>query len=141
MNRGFFASAIPANLLSMVRFGLVGLATAVVNFSIFWLMHERLNANSVVAVSFSFVLAAVFQFVLNQTFTFHGVFRVANALKFSALLAINYVVSVFVVYISTTCFLISPYISIIISLCVTTPLGYVVSRFWVYMRPIGSPRV
>lgn len=58
-------------LVHAFRFGLVGIAGLLVDFSVTWMMKEALYVDAYLANASGFVLAASGNFYLNKKWTFH----------------------------------------------------------------------
>jgi putative flippase GtrA len=59
-------------LLKFLKFGIVGLTGMVIDFSITFLLKEKLKVHRYIASSTGFISAATFNYVLNRIWTFHS---------------------------------------------------------------------
>jgi putative flippase GtrA len=59
-------------LSNMIKFGIVGLSGMIVDFSITWLLKEKLSLNKYVANSVGFSAAVVNNYLLNRYWTFNS---------------------------------------------------------------------
>ncbi|ANI90211.1 glycosyl transferase family 2 [Arachidicoccus ginsenosidimutans] len=55
-----------------IRFGIVGFSGMIVDFSVTWLLKEKLKINKYIANSFGFVCAASSNYLLNRIWTFQS---------------------------------------------------------------------
>ncbi|MEI6410078.1 MAG: GtrA family protein [Bacteroidota bacterium] len=58
--------------LKFVKFGVVGVSGVFVDFSITWLLRDKLKLNQYVANSTGFMCAVVSNYILNRIWTFHS---------------------------------------------------------------------
>jgi putative flippase GtrA len=59
-------------LLKFLKFGVVGLTGMVIDFSITFLLKEKLKIHRYIASSTGFISAATFNYILNRIWTFHS---------------------------------------------------------------------
>jgi putative flippase GtrA len=123
------------NRLSILSFLTVGAIAAVINFASFVLFWNFIQLNYQIAVSFSFILSVIFHFTANRHFTFKN-----NTTKCHRQLP-RYLIMVFINYFTTLiviCSVVeflhgSPYLGNLIAIGVTVNIGYIMSRFWVFV--------
>ncbi len=61
-----------AIFFKLLRFGVVGLSGMVIDFSITWLVKERLRWNKYLANTFGFSLAVINNYIINRLWTFES---------------------------------------------------------------------
>ncbi len=59
-------------VLKMLKYCLVGLTGMIIDFSTTWLMKEKVKINRFVANSMGFTIAAISNYLLNKSWTFHS---------------------------------------------------------------------
>ena len=59
-------------VLKMLKYCLVGLTGMIIDFSSTWLMKEKVKINRFVANSIGFTIAAISNYLLNKSWTFHS---------------------------------------------------------------------
>ena len=129
----------PSNLklpyLEIFKFLSVGAFTAGINFLTLYLLLEWLTIDYRFAASVSFLGAAIFQFVSNYIWTFGSrdiAYVYFRFLCYCILLALNYCISMAVIVLVVEVLQASPYHGLILSLFIVTPLGFFLSKNWVY---------
>lgn len=115
-------------------FLLVGGLTAVIYYGLLALFLENAHLEYHVAVTCGYLTAISFQFLANRIVTFDAshIAAVPQAMKFLATAGINYVVTLAVVTAGVELLGVSPYWSVLLALSITTPLGFLLSRKWVF---------
>jgi len=118
----------------LVRFGLVGGATAAIYFAVLTLNLELLRASYTLAVSISYVVSVIFQFAANKYFTFGSkTTRFGRQLpKYLVLLILNYLVTIVVVKFVVEILALSAYCGVLASVPLIMVIGYVLSRRWIF---------
>lgn len=119
----------------ILSFLTVGLLTAICYFSLFSATWKWMHIDYKIAVSFSYITAAFFQFLANRYITFksgsENIFY--QLLKFIVLAGINYVLTLIIVITLVSGLSFYPYIAVIISIGVTVISGFLISKLWVYI--------
>lgn len=123
---------LPSILPVFLRFVLVGGATALLYFSVFWLTFTVGGWASLPAISLSYSISTLFHFFANQAFTFGVRFSPRSILRYAVLWLINYLVTVVIVYACETLLGLSPYFGVCFAVGVTTLISFNVARHWVY---------
>ena len=112
----------------------VGALTAVVYFSCFALIWQKLHFDYKTAVTIAYFLAVIFQFNANRHITFksqHG--HVApQIIKFVTLLIINYIITLIIITSTVHILLLSPYLGMCLSIGATVISGFLLSKKWVF---------
>lgn len=117
-----------------LSFLLVGGITAGVNFGLLAIALEVLRLEYRLSVSVAYAGALSFQFLANRGVTFkaaRGDPRV-QLVRFLLLAGANYLLTLAMVTIGVGLFGISVYAAVFVSLLITTPLGFVLSKRWVF---------
>lgn len=114
-------------------FLLSGALTAVVYFTFFALFWHVLHFNHIIAVSIAYSVAASFHFFANRNITFNikSTNYINQMMKYIMLLTINYLITILGLEISLL-FVTSPYVGLILVTGVTTIVGYLLSKHWVF---------
>ena len=122
------------HLLVFLKFGLVGVTTAVIYFLVMWFSDEILGIQYTVAVSLAYVVSTLFHFLANRHFTFgadHG-HRKSQIVRYLIMWIINYLITMLVVGLSVETIHLSPYIGVCVSVLFTMCVGYILGRYWVF---------
>lgn len=116
------------------RFLLVGFVTAVIYFSSLKIFLEIYKSSTNLAVSTSFIIAVLIHFFLNKFYVFKSGIELNffQFFKFSAVILINLLVTLVIVNLSYKLFDFGPILGSIVALPVTTYVGYVLNKFWVF---------
>lgn len=112
----------------------VGASTGALYFLILQWLFEVLAIEEYIAISISFIVAVIFQFVANKLFVFRGNihFRLIQILKFCLVVGANLVITLFVVWQVSIQLNIGPFGGSLIALPITTAVGYLINKFWVF---------
>lgn len=115
-------------------FLVVGILTAGIYFALFTIFWKFLFIDYRISVSIAYIASVIFQFHMNRNVTFKSLDnKITNQIiKFIILLLINYVLTLMIVTTLVNKLLLSPYLAIICSLSVTTIIGFMLSRLWVF---------
>ena len=123
-----------SHLLAFVKFGLVGVTTALIYFLIMWLSDAVLRFPYRGSVSLAYLVSTVFHFLASRHFTFAaapGRHR-SQIARYLLMWFINYLITILVVGLCVERFYLSPYIGICVSVLFTMCVGYVLGRYWVF---------
>lgn len=117
------------------RYFLVGGSNTVLYTSLLWVFLSKTEFPYAVSIGLSFVGAMCFQYCANKYFTF-GVKSASfgEIGRYLASAAINYSVSVFVVWICLDIINASALLASLVSALCAAIAGYFLSFFWVYRR-------
>jgi len=126
------------NKWSVISFLTVGGLTAILYFSLFSFFFEFMTWAYPKAISISYIFALLFHFNANRYFTFkgHGHSVLPHAIKYLCMIGLNYVVTLGITYIVVENMHLSPYFGLVISIAVTMNIGYFLSRYWIYRKPV-----
>jgi len=116
------------------RFAVVGLATAAVYFALFAILEGLLAWDYRLAVSLAYVAGVAFHFIANRNVTFKGMHGHIGwqLIKYGAVAAINYVVTILVTAAVVEVLHLSAYVGVIAAVAATTISGYILFRDWVF---------
>jgi putative flippase GtrA len=121
-------------LLPVIKFGLVGCTGIAIDFSITWLMKEKMKWNKYVASSAGFCAAVVNNYLLNKYFTFHDV--IANLapqfLKFAAVSLVGLAVSNFLLWLLQKNTALNFYLSKVLVIAVVFLWNYSANAFFTF---------
>lgn len=122
---------------AFLLFALFGLLTATVYFGTLAILLEVVHVEYRWAVSVSYLTGVLFNFSTNRVITFKhrelsGIHR--QILKYSILVAINYLLTILIVIFTVETLCLLPYIGVVFSMGATLITGYILSRFWVFKR-------
>lgn len=119
---------------SFIMFLMIGSLTAGIYISSFLFLFNILHETYQVAVSISYVLSVILHFSANRKFTFKNRTSVlAQQLpRYLILLMINYVITLFVMYVAMELLHMPSYIGIVLTIAATFMLNYFLSKFWIF---------
>jgi len=118
------------------KYLLIGGAIFLLYFSLIHLLVDRLAVPYLIGISISYVIAVSIHFFLNRKFTFSdstGAIRY-QALRYIALLFMNYGVTVGVVALCVERLHQPPYLAAFVGIASTTLVGFVASKYWVFAK-------
>jgi putative flippase GtrA len=119
---------------ALVRFGTVGLLTAILYFASIWLAMNLIRLDYLVAVSMAYIVSSAFHFFANRHFTFGaGKYLLGTQIaRYSVMWLINYFITVLIVSICVETLGFSAYVGVCASISTTVFLGYFLSHYWVF---------
>ena len=122
------------HLLGFIKFGLVGVTTALIYFFVMWTVCAILGIQYTVAVSLAYFVSTLFHFFANRHFTFGAArgHRKSQIVRYLLMWFINYFITMLVVGLSVETFHLSPYIGVCVSVLFTMCVGYILGRYWVF---------
>ena len=119
---------------TFAKFMLVGAATAAVYLGLMSVLYGRFHLDYRIAVTVCYIIAVALHFLLNR----HLTFRTGNGhvmlqiMKYLALVAINYLVTMLVVAGAVAWVGLSPYLGALLAIVSTTIVTFVMSKNWVF---------
>jgi putative flippase GtrA len=118
----------------VLRFLVVGAASAVTYFGVVYLMHEIGEFSRIAAVSLGYGASIAVHFWGNRRLTFgqRGGDLLTPLLRYAAVAALNYLITVSVVRFLTTTGGTSLYPALGCAIVTTTSFGFVASRYWIF---------
>lgn len=113
-----------------------GAFTAGFYFLLLFIFLDLCHIYYLYAVNGAFLVAALTQFFINKRITFQsrGSKTRVQLLKYLVLVVLCQGLTNSVVWFAVSYCSLSPYIGIVMSLCVTTPVSFSLSRFWIFKR-------
>lgn len=119
---------------AFLSYCIVGGLSAAISFASFALFWNVLHINYKFAVTVSYVLAILFNFLCNRYFTFKGFGRdlARHMYRYITMIVLNYAITMFIVHADVEWFALSPYIGLFASIAATAVSGFLLSRFWVF---------
>lgn len=125
---------IATNRLTILSFLLVGALAAAINFATFSLCLQLASLDYSIAASIAYVLSVVFHFLANRQFTFKQTSgNLSQQLpKYLSLVLLNYLTTLFVMYLIVELLQLSPYLANLTAIGVTVGTGYMLSRYWIF---------
>lgn len=123
------------DLRSAITFLTVGGISAAINFVSFAILWKYNHIDYKVSVTVAYILSVIFHFVANRRYTFksHGNNLWGHLKKYIVMIIINYLITMFIMYIVTESLLLSPYYGIVLSIGATVGIGYFLAKFWVFV--------
>lgn len=124
----------------MIDYAAVGFFTAIIYFSLFYILVYFSGLNYFIGMSCSYIIAVSFHFLASRRFTFStsknslGV----QTVRYLGLLLLNFIISLILLSVFVEILEQNKYISIIFSSSITLILGYFISKFWVFSSGISK---
>ncbi|MBC8178243.1 MAG: GtrA family protein [Deltaproteobacteria bacterium] len=118
---------------SLFFFLITGALTAGVYFSIFAIMWNLLHINYKISLTAAYWGGLCFHFFMNRHVTFRSYCNIGRQVtKYLIMSFVNYVIALVVTVMVVNSLHFSPYVGVILSVCITVMSGYLMSRFWVF---------
>ena len=119
---------------TVTTFLTVGGLSALINFGSFALFWKVFHFYYQFAVTLSYVLSVIFHFIANRRFTFraHRQALWPHLSKYLMMVAVNYPVTLLVVYVVVEIVHWPPPMGVACGIGVTVTTGYIMSKFWVF---------
>jgi putative flippase GtrA len=116
------------------RFLLIGGLTAFLYYSSIFFFDYLLGLEYFWAITSAYIISTLFHFLANKHFTFKSSSKIKlpQILKYLVVWCLNYLITILVVQSGYYFYRISPYISVLLSLFITTFIGYSASRHWIF---------
>lgn len=118
----------------------VGLATMLLYYLFLFLALDVAKLHELVGVSLAYAAAVGFHYNMNKYFTFsakalphHVAFR-----RYVMVMASNFLILLICVKLLSETFSVSAYLASFYSLTITTGVGFLASRYWIYKPVKGS---
>jgi len=125
---------LAADKRAITLFLSIGALTALLYFTLFTVIWQLLHIDYRIAVTFSYLMAVSFHFLMNRRVTFQatrGNF-IPHIMKYIVMAFINYLITILIVEFSVKLLLLSPYFGVVIAVGVTVVSGYLMLKFWVF---------
>ncbi len=118
----------------LVRFLCVGGAAAGVYFAVVHALAMWAGLPVTLSVSVGYTCSVAFHFFANRRYTFRctGHWSAAQLLRYTAVAAVNYALTMVVVTLLTRSAAIGLYLAVACAIVTTTGFGFVASRRWVF---------
>ncbi len=103
-----------------IKFGIVGFSSFIIDFSITYLLKEKIKINKFLANTTGFLIAATFNFFMNRLWTFKSqeLDVTAQFLKFMAIASVGLLINNGIIYLFNDKFRVNFYISKILAVIV-----------------------
>jgi putative flippase GtrA len=118
----------------ILRFGIVGVVTFILNYTLVWLFYGLFAMDYRVAVTFAYVITVVIHFILNRTFTYKKgeSFIMGHLGKYGGMLAVNYFIMLSVSMSTVELCRLTPYHGIVFATCVTAFSSFFLMKYFVF---------
>jgi len=120
----------------IIRFGIVGAATFVLNFSLVFLFYGKVGLDYRIAVTCAYVITLGVHFLLNRSFTYRRVDGGVgpDTVKYGILLIANYLVTLIITSATVELLGLTPYFGIVLSALVTAVSSFLLMKHFVFVR-------
>lgn len=121
---------------TLIVYGVIGAFSALINLLIFALLYDVFHIDYKFAVTISYFAAVLFNFISNRQITFNGSDQhvILHLCKYLIMIALNYLLTLFIVHFVVTKLSLTPYIGVIVSIIVTAFIGFTLSKFWIFKQ-------
>lgn len=124
-------------LIQFIKFGLVGVSNTIISLLVYYILIY-FKWNYIIANALGFVISVMNAYFWNNKYVFKqrqdfgkkGTLK--KIIKVYVSYGITFLLSTFLLYLMVDCFEISQYIAPIINLCITTPLNFILNRWWAF---------
>lgn len=126
------------NKKTILRFGVVGTVSALVNLGSFYVLWRWLGIHYSLAVSISYALSVIVHFCANRNIAFEGKhIHIARQMpKYFAMIFINYIITLLVTRFVVEILGLTPYLGIILAIGITINTSYFMMRYWVFPKNV-----
>lgn len=123
----------------LLTFGILGGLNFILAFTLFTTFWKLLHINYLLATSCTYVITAAVQFFGNRKMTFKSSSGnlPLQMVKYGIMLAINYLVTMFVVHVDVAVFHLSPYIGMIAATACTATISFTLFKFWIFRHRLS----
>lgn len=123
-------------VMALFSYGVVGGLSAAISFASFAILWDVLHVYYKIAVTISYFLAILFNFLCNRRFTFQssGSNVIDHMYRYITMVLLNYAITMVIVHMSVKWFDLSPYVGLIAAAVVTAITGFTLSKFWVFSK-------
>ena len=127
-------SATKMQLLSLLKFGLVGGLTAAIFFLVMWIALNLFFVGNLYAVSAGYFISTLFHYLANKHITFvdKSGYGISEVLRYAVVWFVNYCLTLGIVGFCNEVFGTNPYIAVLLSLFLTTSMSFLLLRYWVF---------
>lgn len=122
------------NLVSIARYGVVGVLTFILYMSVLFLCRDLLGFPYVPAVLVSYLVSVTAHFSLNRKVTFSSTSGNVKQqlLRYFVVTAINYLIQLFAIWLGFEKIGLPFYVAAFVASVIVMFSGYTLSRFWVF---------
>lgn len=129
------------NLKKLLRYGIIGILTVIINIIFYYILSNILNINYIISTIFSWIIAVIFSFLGNKYF----VFQQSSSSKFWK--ELNYfmltryitgILDIFIMFIGVDLFKCNDFIIKIIANIIVIFLNYILARYFVFNNNLGG---
>lgn len=120
----------------IVRFGMVGIATFLLNLLLFRILFGFLGFDYRIAVSIAYAVTVCCHFLLNRYFTFNAEQHEfgMHVGRYGVMLAANYGITLAVMWTFVEIFRVSPYLGVIASTAATASSSFFMMKHFVFRQ-------
>lgn len=113
---------------------IIGGLSAAINFLVFAFFYNYLGFHYKIAVTISYLIAVVFNFISNRYFTFKSGGRhiVRHFYRYLTMLLLNYTITLVTLHVIVEWLSLSAYLGLLVSIGITAFTGFSLSKFWVF---------
>jgi Predicted membrane protein len=126
----FFDEAVAIGMIQFLRFCLVGCSNVVVSLAFYYILFF-LGCNAYIANTIGYFAGLINSYVWNIKWVFKkNKLSKITIIKFISVYAFTYVLGMLILYILNDLIGLSPVISPIINIIITTPINFFLIKYW-----------
>lgn len=121
----------------LFKFIIIGITTFIINFSLFHVFYGSFKLNLKLATSLAYFITVMSHFLLHRVITFeikkNNQSLSKNIAKYFVMLAINYITTLLVMWITVNVAHLSAYFGVVFSTAATAVLSFLTMKYYVFM--------
>jgi putative flippase GtrA len=122
----------------VARFGVVGVVTFALNYSLVWVFYGLFNLHYKTAVTLAYIITVFTHFMLNRIFTYNsaGSAIVSHMTKYGMMLGINYLITISVSVATVELLRLTPYHGVVFATFATAFSSFFLMKYFVFYRKV-----
>ena len=123
------------SIIQIIKFGLVGATNTIVSLLVYYIMIY-FNISYMAATVSGYISSSIVGYVLNRIWVFKAKStKIANSvIKYYIVYGISLLINMGCMFLWIDVLHLSEYVAPILTLCITVPFNYVLSKLWVFKK-------
>lgn len=114
-----------------IRFLIVGVLNTIFGYTIYFICLKFFHLNYIISLLFAHILGVIHSYYWNSKWIFKkGHYNYKNLLKFSGVYVVSFMINLLVLYIMVNYLKMSPLLSQVFALFLTTLISFFGHKFW-----------
>ncbi len=120
----------------IIRFGIVGVVTFILNYAMVWAFYGLLACNYRTAVTLAYIITVCTHFLLNRAFTYEstGSAILSHMSKYGIMLGINYLITLSISVGTVELLGLTPYHGVVFATFATAFSSFLLMKYFVFCR-------